>query len=401
MRTYRRLCALISCLVACASPTDDIVMAPPQPATADAGQAADEQPFAELVEQGLADYLGQARVSERVPMGDEVVVRFDPESGPKCLRGAQYNVTVRDNPGSQDLVIFLAGGGACWTGFCRAAEIAVEGVPNMQILSKENAANPVREWDVVFLPYCDGSFFSADATFDEDGSLQDDRFQLGLRNLSAALDVASEQFPSPRRIFLAGSSGGAYGTMFAAPLTRVVYPDVPIYVFNDSGIGIGKGDRDPDFLTRLIEEYKSQPFIPASCPDCIANGHMTRYIGWQLEQDPNLKIAGFSSYGDAILANTFLMLTPEEFGQYVEREAHSLMEKHDRFKAFLVEGGVHTTLGGDAREVVGAPVPGLDLGGIETTQLDGVNIATWIGQMLADDPAWLSHDERANAHGQP
>jgi hypothetical protein len=383
--TTQLVCVAISLVIACASETDSS-SGDPVPA---------EQPFAELVDQGMADYLGVARVTERVPRGDEVVVRFDPETGPKCLRGGQYNVTYRDKPDSDDLVIFLAGGGACWSGFCRAAQIAVEGVPNMEILADENPANPVRDWDVLFLPYCDGSFFAADATFDEDGDGQDDRFQLGLRNLSAALDVAREQFPRPRRIFLAGSSGGAYGTLFAAPLTRVTYPNVPLYVFNDSGIGIGKGDSDPGFVGGLMEEYDAYSFLPASCSDCIANGHLTRYIRWQLDQDPNMKIAGFSSYGDTILAITFLMLGTDVFGRYVQAETRWLMANHDRFKGFLVDGGVHTTLGGDARVVIGADIPGLDLGGLETTVLDDLDIATWIRQMLADDPAWTSHDERA------
>src|SRR5690606_41424075 len=51
-------------------------------------------------------------------------------------------------------------------------------------------------------------------------------------------------FPSPRRIVLAGSSGGGYGTILASFLVRYVYPGVPIDVVNDAGAGIAK-EGDP------------------------------------------------------------------------------------------------------------------------------------------------------------
>ena len=87
----------------------------------------------------------------------------------------------------------------------------------------------------------------------------------------------------------------------------MAYPNAPIYVFNDSGIGIGKGDSDLGFVTGLMEEYKSQPFIPASCADCITSGHLTHYIGWQLDQDPNLKIAGGGDAREIVGADVHTM----------------------------------------------------------------------------------------------
>ncbi|MBW2550967.1 MAG: hypothetical protein JRE73_09385, partial [Deltaproteobacteria bacterium] len=41
--------------------------------------------------------------------------------GPLCLRGTEYTIDTREGS-SDELVIFLQGGGACWEDFCSAFE---------------------------------------------------------------------------------------------------------------------------------------------------------------------------------------------------------------------------------------------------------------------------------------
>ena len=85
--------------------------------------------------------------------------------------------------------------------------------------------NPIADWSVVFVPYCDGSVFSGDADFDDDCDGQTDRYQRGLKNLSAGLDVTASTFPSPSRILLPGISAGGFGTDFLSKMTRPDDPD--------------------------------------------------------------------------------------------------------------------------------------------------------------------------------
>jgi hypothetical protein len=52
----------------------------------------------------------------------EFAVPEDPAAeprGPLCLRGTKYTVDTREGD-SDELVIFLQGGGACWETFCAA-----------------------------------------------------------------------------------------------------------------------------------------------------------------------------------------------------------------------------------------------------------------------------------------
>jgi hypothetical protein len=248
--------------------------------------------------------------------------------------------------------------------------------------------------NMVQVSSCDGSLLAGDADHDDNGDGAIDRYQHGIRNLTAGLDVSRARFPNPKRIFLAGSSAGAFGTIMATPLVRIYYPDPPLYVFSDSGPGIVKA-HETQFLIDLLNDFNVMRFIPKSCADCIANGHLTRLIGYGLAHDPNLKIGLFSSYGDKVYAEFFLGIGAQEFGEELAKETSYLNGLYpDRFKMFLTEGEKHTSLIGDATLPLESTDPSktatqIQLGGMYTTELDGVTIADWIRMMLADDPGWV------------
>ena len=98
--------------------------------------------------------------------------------------------------------------------------------PPLDLIRTDLPFNPVDGWNVTYLPYCDGSLFAGDAQVDEDGDGEVDRIHAGLQNLSAALDVAKAQWPDPRRIVLAGSSGGGFGTIPGVVLVRELIGNV-------------------------------------------------------------------------------------------------------------------------------------------------------------------------------
>lgn len=360
--------------------------------------ASPEAPFAEL--EGIIDrYRGAAPPSDEVTDDGVTTYTFDVEDGPICLYGEPYRMAVRD-VGAEDLMIFLQGGGACWSSFCFAIDYAPPGMPSsLDILDPEHPTNPARDWNVAYLPYCDGSLFAGDADIDEDGDGEVDRWQRGLRNLTAALDVAAERFPAPRRVLFAGSSGGGFGTIVALPLVRMVWPDAEIIVFNDAGVGVVKGE-EPEFLDGLVDEFNARDLVPASCGDCLAGGHLAPLIGWELERDPNLRIAAFSTYGDSIIAGIFLRLTQAAFKEALLEQTGALAEAFPgRYAAFLAEGTAHTALLGDVRGFLGddagdSPIGGsVDIGSMDEIAVDGVTVATWFQWFVDGDPSWGQVEE--------
>lgn len=344
---------------------------------------------------GATRYLGIEPSAEST--SDTVTsYEFDPADGPICMRGAPFRVTVDDRPDSEDLLVFLQGGGACWSEFCLAVTTAPPRIPRMDLL-RGDERNPLAGWDIVYVPYCDGSLFAGDAEVDEDGDGAPDRLHHGLHNLSAALTVAHARFRRPRRVVLAGSSGGGFGTILAAYLVRYVYPGVPIDVLNDAGVGVARPGDDA-FVDGLIDEFGARGLIPADCADCVAGGHITGLVGYQLARDPLLRVAAISSWYDFVISDVFLDVPPEAFRDALDVETAALRDAHPgRYHRFLYEGAGHTALLGDVTGITGS-----DLGSVEVpmelfenlgsiviesmyeVSVDEVLLADWIGRMVGD-----------------
>ncbi|MGI9625511.1 MAG: hypothetical protein ACR2QM_01630, partial [Longimicrobiales bacterium] len=290
--------------------------------------------IAEHVEQSLGRYVGAFTPAEEA-MEDGVkthafAVPEDPLSeprGPLCLRGDAFRMSTREGS-SDELLIFMQGGGACWETNCGARETATPFFAG-GVLDPSLAGNPVADANVVFMPNCDGSIYLGDV----DRMLAPNRvaaepdpepfmgYQRGLQNLTAALDVGKREFPNPSRVVIVAASAGAFGSLAATSLVRTYYPGVDILLFNDSGIGVATGDAA--FLEdRLLDGWNISGLIPDTCTDCTTNGHATRLVEWNLEQDPRLRISSFTFSRDFVISVTLLDVPGEQFEMmYLEETA--------------------------------------------------------------------------------
>lgn len=321
---------------------------------------------AALKASGVGKYIGAAKPA-KMDAGDSGVTTytFDIADGPRCLRGDPYAMSTRKQD-SENLLIYLQGGGSCSSAVCSANTTANANIPAAGITSASDADNPVASWNLVYVPYCDGSLHYGDKDHESESP---PRYHHGLRNLSAALDVGVTSFPKAKKILLAGSSAGGLGTIYASMLVRLLYPDATLFVFNDSGSGISTPDGSRAKLTR--DEWGTQQLIPTSCSECLASPHSTPVITWDLGRDPELRVGFFSAYEDSVLADTFLMIGGPAFKQAVLDETGKVVTANpERAKRFFIEGQQHTTAGN------------------LRTMVNGVNIGQWLGYMLEGDAHW-------------
>ena len=369
------------------------------PCCAEAPSGPDEPTIDVATELGRDQYVGKIDPVEASSDADSTTYTFDTSQGPMCMRGASYQMSIRDT-GSEDLVIFLQGGGACWSEFCLAVTGAPAGIPRVDILNPELVENPVRDWNVVYLPYCDGSFFAGDVSIDDNINDKGIRHHRGLANLTAALEVSIKHFPAPRRIFLAGSSGGAYGLLLGTPLVRHYYPDVELMVMADSGIGLAREGDEP-FLNTILDEFNLRRFLPANCPSCTDSAHLTGLVTYALDRDKNVRLATFNSWHDSVLSETFLQTDPATFAQSLEIQTEKLRQAHpQRFRRFIINGAQHTSLLGDPTGIIGTDLGaielpegvlsdllggGLVIGGLNSTAVGGLTMAQWLDAFIRND----------------
>ncbi len=358
--------------------------------------------FDELYDQGLTRYVGEFSPAGEPQVDDDGIKTFEfavpadlsaEPRGPLCLRGTEYTVDTREGS-SDELVIFLQGGGACWEDFCSAFEETnyLRDVTS-GILNPALAGNPVADWDVVYLPYCDGALFAGDvdrmlpsSALGGGAAGPSMGYQRGLQNLTAALDVAVAEFPDPSRILLTGVSGGAFGTITALPLVRYHYPDTEILVFNDSGVGVAK-EGDAEFIDEtLLAGWNASALIPASCTDCTSNGHITRLIDWELGADENFTMSALSFSADSVISTFFLMIPPATFtASLLAETGRTTSSFPERYKRFIPVGAAHTTL---LRETAEGGGQGLEIGSLET-EVGGVTVLDWFTAMIDGREDWV------------
>ena len=302
------------------------------------------QPFQELYDQGIDRYLGIYTPMLSEEKDGVFTHTFGSGDGPLCINGTPYSMDTLD-AGSEDLMIFLQGGGLCWSELCSCLQSAPSGFLPLGILDTGREDNPVRGFNVVYLDYCDGGVFASDRDTDTDGDGIDDRFQRGLHNLSAGLDMALALFPAPRRVVLVGTSAGGLGTTFALPLVRRQYPDASIDVINDSGVGLGRPG-DPSLWRAWIDDWNISAFFPESCPDCLPpDGHLTQYHIWQMGEDPGVRRGMLSYTLDDVMADTYLKIDRETYHAALLEEMLQLeVANPERSRHWIPDGEGHCFL---------------------------------------------------------
>lgn len=329
-------------------------------------------PFQELYDQGIDRYLGVfTPTSSSVTSPGVTQHVFTGIDAPICFTGNQFSMFTR-NGSSNNLLIFLQGGGFCSPFACGAVETGIPLIP-FGILSPNDPQNPVADYNVGYVPYCDGSSMMGDNEVDSDGDGVNDRFFRGLQNLSASLDVIAQNYPAPDKIVLAGNSAGGFAVHAALPLVRKLYPDVRIEVINDSGVGI----LDPGGMQTLINYWNAGAFFPSSCTDCIgADGNLTDYHKYQLTQDPNIRMAYISSKQDATFAAIIQGGGAAFEAQLIEAADELNAAFPDRFNSLIANGDEHTFI------VSNFNYP-----------ISGTTVREWIANMIAGNGQWVSESD--------
>lgn len=328
-------------------------------------------PFQELYDQGIDRYLGTISPVESVAQGNGVTEHiFSSENGPVCFTGKQFSMFTR-NAASNNLLIFLQGGGLC-TPFGCSDPVVDEGIPLIPfgILGPADVTNPTYNYNLGYLPYCDASTWMGDSEVDSDGDGQIDRLHKGLLNLSASLDVVYDRFPMPDKIVLAGNSAGGMGVHAALPLVRKLYPEVTIMVINDSGIAVS----NPGVWEATFDYWNSLTFIPESCTDCLGDGTLTNYYNYQLSQDENMEMAFISAKQDAVSSGAI-------GGEAFETQLIDIVSElngsfPDRFNSLIPNGDEHTFIVSDFDYQVG-----------------DFTVKDWVSAMINGSEDWVSFTE--------
>lgn len=327
---------------------------------------------AELGASGFGDYLDVQEPSGSAQRGVWTEYYYDPaDEGAVCLTGGQFQVNVREGSSDQ-VLLYMQGGGACWDYLTcyvlGTATTGANGAVEAGALDIDNPDSPFKDWDIVYVPYCDGSVFTGDATVDYNGERT---FHHGLRNLSVAVDAIKDNFPDASRIVVAGSSAGGYGTFAGYGVTRVAFPDTPILILNDSGPGLQNLDASQDVLDRTANWNFTQR-IPPSCTECDVQ--YTYLLDWAFQRDSKLRTALYSYQQDGVISFFIDLDGPAYQSLLLSVTADVRDRDPGRFERFFPLGTNHTVLLSPE---------------FYTQSIRGTSLLDWTNEFLADGDGWV------------
>jgi hypothetical protein len=166
--------------------------------------------------------------------------------GAKCRDGSAAGFAVNLNSASNKLMIFLEGGGACYNQFTCGVNPASYDHSKFAgttggILDRSQAANPVADWNFVYVPFCTGDVHGGSAEDVEIPGVPGKQQFVGYKNLGLFLDRIVPTLPKPAQVLHTGDSAGGFGAALTAQLVeRKFPPGTNITLLDDSGPAMSK-----------------------------------------------------------------------------------------------------------------------------------------------------------------
>jgi hypothetical protein len=296
--------------------------------------------------------------------------------GAACLDGSETGIAINPAPTpSDDLLIFMEGGGACWDGTScwgpvstsfyvatgyGSLEYATDPQAALYILDRSNAANPFKDMNMVFIPYCTGDVLAGDrvTTLDYLGISHATHF-VGYDNITVFLRSIAATFPHVSHAWLSGDSAGGFGAALNWEHVQDALPAAKVEVLDDSGQPI---EPAPGRWATWEAAWNLQ--LPAGCPGCKTDPGA--FVAYYSAKYPNQRF-GLVSYQYDIVISPFMDLTLTQFNTELLGLAANMDSSWTNGKYFIIAGSSH----------VGLLAPSTEL-------------MTWVSDLVTGSPSWAS-----------
>lgn len=318
--------------------------------------------------------------------------------GAVCRDGSPTGIGVNPNPNSDKLAIYLEGGGACFNTLTCGMNPAngasmLSGLTGRGgIFDRADAANPVKDWNFVYVPYCTGDVHAGANPSGSIPGVNGTQHFVGYTNVGLDLERIVPTFPSVTKVLLTGASAGGFGAGANYLQAARAFGSVPVYMLDDSGPfmddpyaasclqdtvrklwGLDNtvlkdcGSDCPDHTRYQVDSSrhaaKAYPHVPFGLVESIDDGTITFFYG-------------FGSNNCAGLSGLPTQLTEQQFTAGL-MDLRTKTADLPNVGSFLFGGAnktQHTSIGATATLNAGT-AGGLDGGA-------GVKLTDWIGQLV-------------------
>lgn len=286
-------------------------------------------------------------------------------AGTSCRSGATAGITVFRNTASKKVMFFFEGGGACFDlPSCLANPDVVDdgdrAGPSGGILDRSNQANPVRDWNFVYVPYCSGDVFGGTNPSADVPLVGPQKF-VGFLNTQAFLQRVVPTFSDATDVLVTGVSAGGFGASTSVVLIQRAFPNVKVKLINDSGPPMPSSVLAPCLQKTWRETWGYDNSILKDCgAACPNKDDFTFAYGVYLAKTFNNRLSGLiESAQDGIISLFFgagsdncaspFGLAPAIPGDVFQRgllEYREAVKPYTTFGSYLPQSTQHTWLQG-------------------------------------------------------
>ena len=217
---------------------------------------------------------------------------------------------------SDNLMVYFEGGGACWDGLTCSLPFGSPGGgfysaaidpltdPNKfdGVFKANNAKNPVKDWSVVYIPYCTGDLHagSIKQTYNQFGNPAAPQFDIqhrGFDNFMVVLDWMKKNMDAPKNMLVTGVSAGGYGASINFPWLARAYPKAKLNVLADASQGVTA----PAFDVAPVGRNSWNPqFAPWVWPNAAAGIPGNELLRVATQKYPEAKVSQFTTSFDGV-----------------------------------------------------------------------------------------------------
>lgn len=306
---------------------------------------------------------------------------------------------------SKNLVVYFEGGGACWDDLTCSFPMA--GLPQQvpqffmpQVppgtdpatfggIFRADPANPVADWDMVYIPYCTGDIHAGSATrqytsighpiLPTPPGTPLTIHHRGFDNFMVVLDWVQKNFEKPKNVLVAGSSAGGYGATSNSPWIGRAFPKARLFVVADASQGVTTTAFDNGSPGRANWNPQLAPWVFGSSSPAVSGAELMRRAA---QGQPRARLGQFTTSFDNVQIGFYGVMKAYygpggscpnpavDWYQQMTRQLISDGTSVRNYRYYVAGGQYHTLLRDDHFYT-------------ETTA--GVPFASWLGAMLARD----------------
>jgi hypothetical protein len=171
-----------------------------------------------------------------------------------------------------------------------------------------NAANPVKDWSGVYVPYCTGDvhFGTADnVTIPGDGvlpALTNQHF-VGYRNMQKFIGHLVPTFPNLTQVLLTGASAGGFGAGLNYGMVQDSFGTVPVTVLDDSGPPFLTADLPACIQKQWRDLWGFDAALPSDCAECTNTdgSGLTDIVKYWHHKYPHARVGLVSTVQDEVM----------------------------------------------------------------------------------------------------